>query len=160
MRKKILLILMIIGLCIVCYIGGWWTRYKLWDESLSFDYAYQVDSLKRLNYLREDEQCLYYGKSKEEILAMNAKVVVDTGEFFVFQGKMDGNIDFRSTFIAFRHPRYFEKIMTATDTLWFYSFSMKNPFNYTNKLDILFEKTDSGWYANSCLEYNSEEVQF
>ena len=158
---------MIVGLCIVCYTGGWWTYKLSYESAICCNYEEQIDSLeeqidslKKLTFLMEDEQCLYYGKSKNEILAMSAKVAVDTGKFYVFKGKVDGVIDFRSTWIDFRHPQYRDKIITATDTLWFYFYSMENPFNYRNKLDILFEKTDSGWYANSCVEYNPENNQF
>lgn len=153
--------LMIFGLCVVCYLGGWWTRSGVsYEPAICCNHEQLIDSLTEMNFQLEDEQCLYYGKSKKEILAMSAKVVVDTGTFFVFQGKVDGVIDFRGTWIDFRHSPYRDRIMTATDTLWFYYFSMENPFDFRDKLDILFEKTDSGWYANSCVEYNSEGIQF
>ena len=152
MKKKILLILMIIGLCIVCYIGGWWTRYKLWDESIiCWDYACQVDDLERLKYLMEDEELPYYGMKKEDVLPLLPTPEWSGDSIKLFD---DGNLDD----LHWLYNPYKERLRGTHDTIMVETYSWVIPYHDRPKLYIVFEKKRDEWIVTAGVQWNPDIV--
>ena len=131
---------------------------KHFYEKKEWNYFCEIDSLKKLETLREDVQLPYYGKNKDEVMEMfKGKVTIDSNVFYLLSGKIYG-IDSSNPFFML-HPRYLRKELSK-DTLWLFFLRINNPFNQRPVTHIVFEKKDSGWYANSCMEYNPKEIEF
>lgn len=160
MNKKVLFIIGIILFLSGCFIGFYADGVikNRSYEKMEWDYLWEIDSLKQLENIREEAQLPYYGRSKDEVMQMfNGKVTIDSSFFYLLSGKIYGTDSSNPFFML--HPRYLNEELSK-DTLWLFFLRIKNPFNQRSVTHIVFEKTDSGWYANSCMEYNPKEILF
>lgn len=156
MNIKFFFIIGLFLLLLGCFIGLYIEKHSY--EKKEWNYLCKIDSLKKLETLREEAQLPYYGKSKEDVMQMfNGKVTVDSSFFYLISKKINGTDSTNPFFML--HPRYLRKELSK-DTLWLFFLRINNPFNQRPITHIVFEKTDSGWYANSCMEYNPKEIYF
>ena len=151
MKKRLIFIIIGLGIGVICFIAGWWVRNVQCDEfTICYDYAVKIDSLKWLEVVREDEQLPYYGMKKEKALAVlpqprysENKIVYD-----------DGNL---SLWHLLYRP-YEKRVIGTQDTIIVEYYYWEIPYHDRPNLYIVFEKKDTSWIATTCIQWNPELV--
>lgn len=101
-------------------------------------------------YLVEDEDCIWWHKS-EDYVVEKLPTPLWYGEVKI---KDDGE------WTPPPYERYLSKVKDTKDTITIHSYRWYNPFSNRTRIEVIFEKVDSGWVATSCLEYDPNEVDF
>ena len=151
MKNKIGGIMLVIagiisGLCLGYFINE--SKY----ENKERNYIWTIDSLKEMEYIREDAQLPYFLKKKEDVLKMLPTPLTKDSKNFPFFD--DGSLD-KKHWVYFP---YIDRVQNTKDTLWLCTYFWEIPFSERPELHIVFEKTDTGWIATSCIQYNPEKV--
>jgi len=137
-----------IGMGVVCFIAGWKIKNVQCEYEL-YNYAWQVDSLTRLDWLREEEQLPYYGMKKEEVLALLPTTDYINSGIILYDG---GITQWRL------HYPYVERLRGTQDTIIVDTYYWKIPYHDRPDLFIVFEKQGEEWIVSACVQWDSERV--
>ena len=148
--KKMVFVLIVIGISIVCFIAGWWTK----NVQIDYDYSWRIDSLKQMEYLRRNAQLPYFGKRKEDVLKMLPALADTCVSFTLFD---NGNLSRK--YSPWSYSSYVNRVKNTKDTLFLSVCYWKIPYSERPDLYIVFEKIDTDWIVTSCTQYNSDIVQ-
>jgi hypothetical protein len=148
--KKLIFALIGIVIGAICFAIGWWIKDVQCEDTILYDYAVKIDSLKDLEFLRQDEQLPYRGMKKEEVLAFLPPPKYNTiGTLFD-----NGNV---------RHWHwiynpYKEKIEGTQDTIIVDTYYWEIPYHDRPSLFVVFEKRGEEWVVSTCVQWNREKV--
>ncbi len=146
--RKIIFALIGVGIGIVCFLAGWCTRDK--KEIICYDYARQIDSLNRLDYIRKNKQLPYYGMKMEEVLEM---LPAPQGN------RMSVLFDSDTLMHLFwLYNSYKERLKGTRDTIIVNAYSWEIPYHDRPDLFIVFEKKGEEWIVTTCVQWDSERV--
>lgn len=115
------------------------------------DCWYTIDSLSRLEYLRYNEECDYYGIGENEILSYLPQPTLSS-DVIVSQEDVE---KFGCTSVG----RYLKRIDTPTP-IHIHQHVWKNLITKRNILDVCFTIQDSLWVAVECIEYDTNSIEF
>ena len=121
-------------------------------EKDCIEYSREIDSLSMMQYVREDEQCLYFGKEEKEVVEKLPDPIYRHDVLFY-----NDSIDLNRLHILY-YP-YIDRIKNG-DSIHLHTYKWINPFNNKNIYYISFEEIDDKWIATTCLEYDSMSIQF
>jgi hypothetical protein len=152
--KRIIFALIIIVIGIISFISGWKIKDIQCEESVLderlLDYAIKIDSLKHIDFLRDEEQLPYYGMKKEEILPLLPEPKYHSiGMLFD-----DGNV---SSWFWLYNP-YKDRIEGTQDTIIVDTYYWEIPYHDRPNLYIVFEKRGEEWIATACIQWDRERV--
>ena len=116
------------------------------------DYSREIDSLFIMQYVLEDEQCLYFGKEEKEVLEKLPDPIYRHDVLFY-----NDSIDLNRLHVLY-YP-YIDRIKNG-DSIHLHTYKWINPFSNRNIYYISFEEIDDKWIATTCLEYDSISIQF
>ena len=125
------------------------------NKSLENDcigYSREIDSLFMMQYVREDEQCLYFGKEEKEVVEKLPDPIYRHDVLFY-----NDSIDLNRLHVLY-YP-YIDRIKNG-DSIHLHTYKWINPFSNRNIYYISFEEIDDKWIATTCLEYDSISIQF
>jgi hypothetical protein len=148
--KRLIFALIGIGIGIVCFIIGWWTREVQCKNTILYDYAVKIDSLKQLEFIREDDQLPYYGMKRKEVLEI---LPLPQGDYTIilFDGDTLMNL-------FWLYNPYKERLKGTQDTIIVSTYSWEIPYHDRPDLFIVFEKKGEEWVATRCVQWDSERV--
>lgn len=149
--NKIVFVLILIGISVVCFIAGWRAK----NVQIDYNYGWQIDSLKQMEYLRRNAQLPYFGKRKEDVLKMLSPLEEDACVAFTLFD--NGNLSRK--YSPWGYSSYVNRVKNTKDTLFLTLCYWKIPYNERPDLYIVFEKKDTNWIVTSCTQYNSDIVQ-
>lgn len=121
-------------------------------ENDCIEYSREIDSLFMMQYIREDEQCLYFGKEEKEVVEKLPDPIYRHDVLFY-----NDSIDLNRLHVLY-YP-YIDRIKNG-DSIHLHTYKWINPFSNRNMYYISFEKIGDKWIATTCLEYDSIFVQF
>lgn len=121
-------------------------------ENDCIEYSREIDSLFMMQYVREDEQCLYFGKEEKEVLEKLPDPIYRKDVLLY-----DDSTDLDRLHVLY-YP-YIKRIKNG-DSIHLHTYKWINPFSNRNMYYISFEKIGDKWIATTCLEYDSIFVQF
>ena len=105
-----------------------------------------------MQYIREDEQCLYFGKEEKEVVEKLPDPIYRHDVLFY-----NDSIDLNRLHVLY-YP-YIDRIKNG-DSIHLHTYKWINPFSNRNIYYISFEEIDDKWIATTCLEYDSISIQF
>lgn len=121
-------------------------------ENDCIEYSREIDSLFMMQYIREDEQCLYFGKEEKEVVEKLPDPIYRHDVLFY-----NDSIDLNRLHVLY-YP-YIDRIKNG-DSIHLHTYKWINPFSNRNIYYISFEEIDDKWIATTCLEYDSISIQF
>jgi hypothetical protein len=121
-------------------------------ENDCIEYSREIDSLFMMQYVREDEQCLYFGKEEKEVVEKLPDPIYRHDVLFY-----NDSIDLNRLHVLY-YP-YIDRIKNG-DSIHLHTYKWINPFSNRNIYYISFEKIGDKWIATTCLEYDSISIQF
>jgi hypothetical protein len=121
-------------------------------ENDCIEYSREIDSLFMMQYVREDEQCLYFGKEEKEVVEKLPDPIYRHDVLFY-----NDSIDLNRLHVLY-YP-YIDRIKNG-DSIHLHTYKWINPFSNRNIYYISFEEIDDKWIATTCLEYDSTFIQF
>lgn len=121
-------------------------------ENDCIEYSREIDSLFMMQYVREDEQCLYFGKEEKEVVEKLPNPIYRHDVLFY-----NDSIDLNRLHVLY-YP-YIDRIKNG-DSIHLHTYKWINPFSNRNIYYISFEEIDDKWIATTCLEYDSISIQF
>ena len=121
-------------------------------ENDCIEYSREIDSLFIMQYVLEDEQCLYFGKEEKEVLEKLPDPIYRHDVLFY-----NDSIDLNRLHVLY-YP-YIDRIKNG-DSIHLHTYKWINPFSNRNIYYISFEEIDDKWIATTCLEYDSISIQF
>lgn len=121
-------------------------------ENDCIEYSREIDSLFMMQYIREDEQCLYFGKEEKEVVEKLPDPIYRHDVLFY-----NDSIDLNRLHVLY-YP-YIDRIKNG-DSIHLHTYKWINPFSNRNMYYISFEKIGDKWIATTCLEYDSISIQF
>lgn len=121
-------------------------------ENDCIEYSREIDSLFMMQYIREDEQCLYFGKEEKEVVEKLPDPIYRHDVLFY-----NDSIDLNRLHVLY-YP-YIDRIKNG-DSIHLHTYKWINPFSNRNIYYISFEKIGDKWIATTCLEYDSISIQF
>ena len=121
-------------------------------ENDCIEYSREIDSLFMMQYVREDEQCLYFGKEEKEVVEKLPDPIYRHDVLFY-----NDSIDLNRLHVLY-YP-YIDRIKNG-DSIHLHTYKWINPFSNRNIYYISFEEIDDKWIATTCLEYDSISIQF
>ena len=121
-------------------------------ENDCIEYSREIDSLFMMQYVREDEQCLYFGKEEKEVVEKLPNPIYRHDVLFY-----NDSIDLNRLHVLY-YP-YIDRIKNG-DSIHLHTYKWINPFSNRNIYYISFEKIGDKWIATTCLEYDSMSIQF
>ena len=121
-------------------------------ENDCIEYSREIDSLFMMQYVREDEQCLYFGKEEKEVLEKLPDPIYRK-DVLLYDDSAGLNR------LHFLYYPYIKRIKNG-DSIHLHTYKWINPFSNRNMYYISFEKIGDKWIATTCLEYDSIFVQF
>jgi hypothetical protein len=121
-------------------------------ENDCIEYSREIDSLFMMQYIREDEQCLYFGKEEKEVVEKLPDPIYRHDVLFY-----NDSIDLNRLHVLY-YP-YIDRIKNG-DSIHLHTYKWINPFSNRNIYYISFEEIDDKWIATTCLEYDSTFIQF
>lgn len=121
-------------------------------ENDCIEYSREIDSLFMMQYVREDEQCLYFGKEEKEVVEKLPNPIYRHDVLFY-----NDSIDLNRLHVLY-YP-YIDRIKNG-DSIHLHTYKWINPFSNRNIYYISFEEIDDKWIATTCLEYDSMSIQF
>jgi hypothetical protein len=121
-------------------------------ENDCIEYSREIDSLFMMQYVREDEQCLYFGKEEKEVVEKLPNPIYRHDVLFY-----NDSIDLNRLHVLY-YP-YIDRIKNG-DSIHLHTYKWINPFSNRNIYYISFEEIDDKWIATTCLEYDSTFIQF
>jgi hypothetical protein len=157
MSKKIrlsLICLCVFGAVISSFIAGWTLNEKKMMSEVIRYYAIQIDSLARTTCIREDEELPYYNERAEIVFKKlpNQNTFQGKGVPFFDNGKLDN--------VSWIYRPYVSRVKDTNDTLWLEVYQWTLPYSDRPNLLIIFEKTEKGWIATNCVQWDPKVVQF
>lgn len=150
--KKIIFVLIGIGIGVVCFIAGRWTKnVQCEEDTICCDYALEIDSLKWAEVIREDEQLPYYGMKKEEVLALLPLPKRTDIEIILYDNE---------TILQWHwlYNPYKKRLAGTQDTIIVDQYYWYIPYHDRPDLFIVFEKRGEEWIASTCVQWDSEKV--
>ncbi|MBR5832717.1 MAG: hypothetical protein IKY79_08925 [Bacteroidales bacterium] len=121
-------------------------------ENDCIEYSREIDSLFMMQYVREDEQCLYFGKEEKEVVEKLPDPIY-CHDVLLYNDSTD-----LDRLHVLYYP-YIKRIKNG-DSIHLHTYKWINPFSNRNMYYISFEKIGDKWIATTCLEYDSIFVQF
>ena len=145
--KKNIIYLILVGF--VCFFIGFCIAYIYQKEQYK-KLEWKIDSLEKMEYIRENEQLPYYGMKKEEVLSLLPKPQNHSiGTLF------DDGTTSQWHWIV---NSYKSKLEGTQDTIIIDAYDWYIPYHDRPNLSIVFEKTDEGWIATTCVQWDGERV--
>jgi hypothetical protein len=148
--KKLIFALIGIAIGSICFAIGWWIKDVQCEDTILYDYAVKIDSLKWAETLRQDEQLPYYGMKREEVLAL-LPPPKDSGIGMLFDQE---NL---SQWHWLYNP-YKEKLKGTRDTIIINTCYWEIPYHDRPNLYIVFEKRGEEWIVSTCVQWDRERV--
>ena len=121
-------------------------------ENDCIEYSREIDSLFIMQYVLEDEQCLYFGKEEKEVLEKLPDPIYRK-DVLLYDDSAGLNR------LHFLYYPYIKRIKNG-DSIHLHTYKWINPFSNRNIYYISFEEIDDKWIATTCLEYDSISIQF
>ena len=121
-------------------------------ENDCIEYSREIDSLFMMQYIREDEQCLYFGKEEKEVVEKLPDPIYRK-DVLLYDDSAGLNR------LHFLYYPYIKRIKNG-DSIHLHTYKWINPFSNRNIYYISFEEIDDKWIATTCLEYDSISIQF
>jgi hypothetical protein len=149
-QKKLIFVLIGIVIGGICFAIGWWIKDVQCEDTILYDYAVKIDSLKGAETLRQDEQLPYYGMEKEKVLSLLPSPK-DSGIGMLFD---EENLP---QWHWLYNP-YKEKLKGTQDTIIVDTYYWEIPYHDRPNLYIVFEKRGEQWIVSTCVQWDSERV--
>ncbi len=151
-KKKLIFALIVVIIGIVGFISGWWIKSIECEETIHYDYVVKLDSLKNMEFVREEGQLPYKGMIKEKVLEMlpEPKYHYPVALFY----------DKKSAMHWLYSPIYEEKLKRSKDTIHVETYYWEIPYHDRPSLYIVFENINNEWIATACVQWNPRIVQF
>ena len=143
--KKIKPAILLIFVGTICFVCGWSIKNVQFLE-MEFNYGIIIDSIKKSEFLREEEQSKYFGMKEEDVIKL-LPTPNDYREVLVFD---DGEIDeWHWMYLLFAN-----RIKNTNDTLIIRKYYWNIPYVDRPSIYIAFEEKDSVWIATVCVEWD------
>ena len=149
-KNKIITITITIAILSIIIIALFCQNKSLEKEII--EYSIENDSLFIMQYVLEDEQCLYFGKEEKEVLEKLPDPIYRK-DVLLYDDSAGLNR------LHFLYYPYIKRIKNG-DSIHLHTYKWINPFSNRNMYYISFEKIGDKWIATTCLEYDSIFVQF
>ncbi len=120
-------------------------------EKQIIEHSIENDNLFMMQYIREDEQCLYFGKEEKDVLEKLPEPIYCHDVLLYDDGDLNR--------LKVLYYPYIDRIKNG-DSIHLHTYKWVNPFSNRNMYYISFEKIGDKWIATTCLEYDSIFVQF
>ena len=111
----------------------------------------KTDSLSRMEYLRYDEESDYYGMEEGEVMSFLQQPFF-SNEFVAASD--DAELFWPTSVYLYLKNNKMSAPKQIHQHVW------SNPFSKRSIIDICFVMQDSMWIAVSCLEYDTNSVEF
>jgi hypothetical protein len=146
------LIFGLIGIVIggICFSIGWWIKDVQCEDTILYDYAVKIDSLEKMEFIREDEQLPYYGMKKEEVLALLPSPKDIWSEMILCDSTIQK--------MFWLYNPYKEKLKGTRDTIIVDTYYWEIPYHDRPNLYIVFEKRGEEWIVSTCVQWDRERV--